>query len=263
MEKTKRNRKVNRRKKESGGFFRKLFSNVGNPEAIENQEWYLDSPDARLTRIFSVVLVLHLIAVGGIVTFKVVEKGSVPGGLVLNQVVEKLEESPVYETELAGEMPKDPIDVEVPPIPGESTPERYRVGEGDTLSEIASKLDVSEMALRVANRISSPDDITPGTWLDVPLPDSISLGEVRDYDSFPDHPTTVNAGEMDQMKSSLPEDSPDWKKSRGVVYQVQKGDTAWGISQKFGITHQALLEFNQIARPEELQAGQIIDIPVQ
>lgn len=263
MDKTRRNRKVNRRKKESGGFFRKLFSNVGNPEAIENQEWYLDSPDVRLTRIFSVILVLHLIAVGGIVAFKVAEKGTVPGGLVLNQVVEKLEESPVYETEFAGGLKKEMIDVEVPPIPGEPTPERYQVVEGDTLSRIASKLDVSQMALRVANRISSPDDIIPGTWLDVPLPDSISLGEVEDYDSFPDHPTTLSAGEMDQMKSSVPEDSADWEKSQGVVYQVQKGDTAWGISRKFGITHQALLEFNQIGRPEELQAGQIIDIPIQ
>lgn len=262
MDKTKRNRKVNRKKKESGGFFRKLFSNVGNPEAIENQEWYLDNPDVRLTRIFSVVLVLHFIAVGGIVAFKVVEKGSVPGGLVLDQVVEKLEEGPVYETELAGEL-REPIDVEVPAIAGETIPARYQVVEGDTLSGIASSLDVSEMALRVANRISSPDSIIPGTWLDVPIPDSISLGGLEDYDSFPDHPTTLKAGEMDQMKSSVPETSPDWEKSHGVVYQVQKGDTAWGISQKFGITHQALLDFNQIERPEELQAGQIIDIPVQ
>ena len=49
----------------------KLSANV-----TEEQDWYLDTPDVRLTRIFAVVILLHVIAVGGIFAFKMVDKAS-------------------------------------------------------------------------------------------------------------------------------------------------------------------------------------------
>ena len=49
----------------------KLAANV-----TEEQDWYLDTPHARLTRIFTVVILLHVIAVGGILAFKMVDKAS-------------------------------------------------------------------------------------------------------------------------------------------------------------------------------------------
>ena len=49
----------------------KLSANV-----TEEQDWYLDTPDVRLTRIFTVVILLHVIAVGGIFAFKMVDKAS-------------------------------------------------------------------------------------------------------------------------------------------------------------------------------------------
>lgn len=48
----------------------------------------------------------------------------------------------------------------------------------------------------------------------------------------------------------------------GTLYNVQPGDTLFGISQRFGLTMQRLLLANpQISDPERIQVGQVICIP--
>lgn len=237
MANKKRNRKVNRN---NGGLFQKIFANTGNPEDIEDQDWYLDSPDIRLTRVFSVVLVLHIIAVGGILAFKMIDKATDPGSMSITKAKIAPREAPPIEKEFAAKVTPQPVKVSVPAAAPETRDDRYEVKRGDTLSGIAAKLGVTTEQMKVTNHINSPDEILPGMWLKVPV-------EVA-YDNFDDHPVKVTTSEY---------------VSSEVMYQIQKGDTAWSISQKHGIDLSLLLNHNGISDPTKLQVGQLLEIPGQ
>ena len=243
--------------------FTKLFANTGgNPEAIEDQEWFLDSPDLRLTRIFSIVLILHIVAVGGILAFKMIDKASGPEASGLAKAATAPNETAVVQKELAGKIGAQNQASSIQNEIEQSRADRYRVIAGDTLSEIAVKLGVSRAALQMANGINAPDEIFPGMWLDVPAGESIGPTTVMDYDKLPEHPVEIQSDPADQINEMVPPlKSGPARAGEGVIYQVQKGDTAWGISQKFGIHHQSLLEYNGITRPELLQEGQYLNIP--
>ncbi|MGF7087550.1 murein DD-endopeptidase MepM/ murein hydrolase activator NlpD [Kroppenstedtia sanguinis] len=48
-----------------------------------------------------------------------------------------------------------------------------------------------------------------------------------------------------------------------LTYQVEKGDTLYGIGLRYGVDHQVLAEMNGIKDPQLLQPGQRLQIPVQ
>ncbi|MCB1091247.1 MAG: hypothetical protein KDL87_06935, partial [Verrucomicrobiae bacterium] len=76
---TKKRKSTVSAQKTGDGFIGRLFAQTKLPAHVtEEQDWYLDTPDVRLTRVFTVVLILHIVAVGGILAFKMVEKASTP-----------------------------------------------------------------------------------------------------------------------------------------------------------------------------------------
>ncbi|HRX53401.1 MAG TPA: hypothetical protein P5016_02790, partial [Verrucomicrobiales bacterium] len=55
----------------------RLFAATKSPaQTVDEQEWYLDASDVKLTRVFGIVLILHVVAIGGILMFKMIEKAS-------------------------------------------------------------------------------------------------------------------------------------------------------------------------------------------
>jgi len=55
--------------------------------------------------------------------------------------------------------------------------------------------------------------------------------------------------------------TPAAKTQSATSYQVQKGDTLFGISRRFGIKYQDLMAANGIDKAESLQAGQTLKVP--
>jgi LysM repeat protein len=110
--------------------------------------------------------------------------------------------------------------------PPELAAESYRVKQGDTLSEIASRHKLTLAELTSINRISSSTLIYPGQVL-------------RVAKVIPTAQPSVNA--------------PD-------TYQVLAGDSLDSVSHKFGMSISALREYNSLARSSIIYVGQVLNL---
>lgn len=150
----------------------------------DEPEWYLDGAEVKLTRVFTIVLILHLVAVGGILAFKMIEKASVPSSLVETNSDAKQQESESAKVapapdavaakpeELKQAVKKalkverrNPVILSDPTRKGMSS---YRVSAGETLVSIAREQGVSVAELRRLNDLHTGDQLYSGKWLTVP-----------------------------------------------------------------------------------------------
>ncbi|RYN04994.1 GH25 family lysozyme [Bifidobacterium animalis] len=119
--------------------------------------------------------------------------------------------------------PSKPASAPVKPAPAPKPAGRtYTVQAGDTLSGIAAKLGVSTSAIS-GYRSGNPNLIYPGEVL------------------------KINGG------NAAP-------KPAGRTYTVVAGDTLSGIASRFGTTYQAIASKNNIANPNLIYPGQVLNI---
>lgn len=234
----------------------KLAANV-----TEEQDWYLDTPDVRLTRIFTVVLLLHVVAIGGILAFKMVDKASETSGIKISTARQTFESAVQEAKVLASEVPAataTATPAEIPALPAPAVPLRpdpskgaqYRVQAGDTLTEIAAELGVSPAALREKNALLSDNELYPGRWLTIPgKGETIAAPAVQEA-----------AAPAPVAKQAAPAARPETTAKAGS-YVVKPGDTAWAIARKLNVPFNKLLSDNGIKNAEALQIGQQLRIP--
>lgn len=103
----------------------------------------------------------------------------------------------------------------------------YVVQQGDTLSGIAQKYDITVGALVKENNIQNPNLIYPGQVIKI---------------------YTKVDGNSNQNSSSK-------------IYIVQEGDTLSGIAQKYNTTVNELIKINDIQNPNLIYPGQKIIVP--
>jgi LysM repeat protein/outer membrane protein assembly factor BamB len=110
--------------------------------------------------------------------------------------------------------------------PTQPTTTTYSVVSGDTLWKIAQKFGVTTQAIIDANNLDPTKFLYVGQKLIIPTV------------TQPLQPTTIN-------------------------YAVIPGDTLWKISQKFGVTTQAIMDANKLDSTKYLYVGQQLIIPVK
>ena len=233
----------------------KLSANV-----TEEQDWYLDTPDVRLTRIFTVVILLHVIAVGGIFAFKMVDKASDASAVKISTANRDYDSAVQEARETAAAVPVASPIVEAParppvPAPLRADPSKlqHKVVPGDTLPEIARQYGVSPEALRAKNSIRSDNELYHGRYIDIPgqnepvaVAKPMAPPVAQPVAAAPTAPTVPTAPAATSQAST---------------YQVKAGDTPWAISRKFNIPFNTLMKENGISDAQSLQIGQTLRIP--
>lgn len=240
----------------------KLSANV-----TEEQDWYLDTPDLRLTRIFTVVILLHLIAVGGIFAFKMVDKASNVSAVKISTANRDFDNAVQAARETAAAVPAAAPIVEAParpPVPAPLRPDpsrlQHKVVPGDTLPEIARQYGVSPEALRAKNSIRSDNELYHGRYIDIPGQNEpvVASPTVEQAVEAPASPAPVAPVATANAAST---NSAPTATGQASTYQVKAGDTPWAISRKFNVPFNTLMKENGISDAQSLQIGQTLRIP--
>jgi peptidoglycan-N-acetylglucosamine deacetylase len=119
----------------------------------------------------------------------------------------------------------------------------YTIQRGETLFRIALANDTTVDAIAAANPGIDPNLIQPGQVIQ--LPDCTPGQSTVDTTS----PTTA------------PDTVVNPPVGGGTTYIVERGDTLFGIAQKFGITIEDIVNANALTNPNNLSVGQELIIP--
>lgn len=109
----------------------------------------------------------------------------------------------------------------------------YTVQAGDTLYAIARKFGVEPQLLIDLNQIANPSALQVGQ-------------QIR----LPDQTQPAPAAANDAVQTGA-----------GYTHVVQRGETLFGIAQKYGVPLDQLAQANNITNPSSLRAGQKLTIP--
>lgn len=105
----------------------------------------------------------------------------------------------------------------------------YTVQRGDNLTRIAQRYNVTVQAIITRNNLTNPSRVLPGQVLIIPT------------------------GALQPLQPTAP--------GTGTVYTVQRGDTLNIIGARYGLTWRQIGAFNNLATPNTIFAGQVLQIP--
>ena len=205
------------------------------------EDYDTDEPNVRLSRAFVVVMLLHVVAVGGIFAFSSLKKNS-----------------PAPISESIAETAVNPIT----DLPADSRV--YVVSANDSLGSIASTFGLTRNDLAAVNHLSDSSSIHMGDKLIIPAkstaqPVPLNVQKLLHLSKTSKPDTTAPTREV------LPAEPQKTMKlesvSAGKIYVVQKGDNPVLIAKRQGVKYADLLEANKITDPKKLQIGQKLVIP--
>jgi LysM repeat protein len=219
-----------------------------------------EEPQTKLTSAFVVVLVLHLVAVGGIYAFNQIKTSRRPMEALLAPAERAEENAP--DARMASQ-PQDPAPAVAPAPaaavaqPREAAPAPiarqrvHNVKAGDTLHAIARTYGTNVPDLKLANRLAS-DAIRPGQILNIPAPRPVSRTEVE----------TVKA-EAPKAPAGKAAAASDAKSANTTHYTVKSGDRLIFIAKKYNVSPEEIAVASNLKDPGKLQVGQVLKIPVK
>lgn len=220
-------------------------------DSYDNEE-----PTTKLSSAFVVVLILHLVAIGGIFAFNSIKAsrlGREPKAAQTGQNVDK----PVLKAngkglEAAAPAAVKPTRVEtaqvVPPAPAVNPKpgtKQHLVKPGDNPTKIAFANSVKTEELLAANNLKDGAVLHPGDVLTIPKATA--------------KPAAAEARKVDVTPAKRVDAAPT--KTTPGLHIVKKNETATAIAKRHGLTAAELLKLNKISDPTKLREGQPLTIP--
>jgi LysM repeat protein len=229
---------------------KRLQARVRATTAEAADEYEDEEPQTKLTSAFVVVLILHLVAVGGIYAFNEIKasRKTVDNGKVAEQTKQASTaaatlpgtKAPDRAVDTGTNATSNPVTPAIGSVsPAVAKPRIYTVKSGDTLIGIAKANGVSVADIKAANSLTG-DGIRPGQTL------NLVIGK----------PTPVSATEAMPNRTEIPEPKTALK-----TYTVKSGDRLVFIAKRYSVSQEDLMALNKIKDPSKLQIGQILKIP--
>jgi LysM repeat protein len=227
---------------------KKLEARVRAATAPMADEYDTDEPQTKLSSAFIVVLLLHVVAVGGIYAFNSIKASRrAPEPLVPSIAQNAPKTLPTESTSLATE-PRSAASAavastSVAPI-APVKPHVYTVKQGDTLTSVSKQFGVTVPDLQAANGLKS---------------DALRIGQVLNVASK----GTVKPVETAKLEPA-PKKADDVASASGPrTYTVKSGDRLLFIAKRFNVSPDELIAMNKIKDPTKLQIGQPLKLPAK
>jgi LysM repeat protein len=165
-----------------------------------------------------------------------------------------------------------------------TSPAVHLVQPGDTINSIGAAYGVSTVLIAVANNLSNSDLIMPGDQIFVPSQDghlppeaplagvhlvvpgdslssiaqsfNVSVETLMSYNGISD-PDLIQVGDI----ILVPKDATLAEVGSQTTDVVQPGDTLFSISQRFGVSVDAIMQANGLTDRNTVRVGQVLMIP--
>lgn len=205
-------------------------------------EYVVEEPNVKLSRAFVVVLLLHVVAVGGIFAFSALKDHQQANSLPKSDGTRQIPNSN------GSTIASKPNSKEsIPPLAG-----TYQIRAGDTLAGIAAQFGLTAHDLEQANGLRSGAPLAPNRELIIPgKPAAKSMPS--DVQKLLESKESKNASNQNSAGSGTSE--------LEKYYVIQRGDTPASIAKKLKVNSADLLKVNNIDDPRKLQIGQRLQIP--
>lgn len=245
--------------------FRKFFVKPKkmNATAVRNaaaSTYDEETDDTKLSGAFIIVLILHIVAVVGIVAFTRIKENRKNAEAPAVVVPTKKKESSQSQMAVAGIGSKAPqlapdvpqtdapaIENNPPKILPSTGGQIHVVKQDETLARIAYANGTSVAELVKLNGLKGSDDLNIGQALNLP-----------DKNSLPPLPAVVER-RNETVKNSPPR--PTTPTSKSGTYTIRKGDSLVGIARENGVSYAELTKANKGVDPKKIQPGQTLKLP--
>ena len=228
---------------------KKLDARVRSADRSMIEDYDADEPQTKLSSAFIVVLLLHVVAVGGIYAFnsiKATRRADEAGSPAAVSPLVKASAA----TPGAAEPEKASLSQQIAavPVPASATSaRRYAVKPGDTLTSIAKQFGATVSEIETANALKPATTLRIGQPLIIPAKGAAkSSTEVARLDGPP------KRAEEPPPASGAPRN-----------YTVKGGDRLLFIAKRFSVSPDELIAVNKIKDPAKLQIGQTLKIPAK
>lgn len=153
--------------------------------------------------------------------------------------------------------PANPAPAANPAPPTSAAPVYYTVQVGDTLNIIARKFNITWQDLASANNLADANHIVPGQQLVIPGASAPGgSATVPDIPAQPAAPTPI------PPTAVLPAAAPAQAAANGVrTHVVQPGEGLAAIGRAYGVSWPTIAAANNIADPNTIYPGMVLQIP--
>ena len=239
-------------------------------------------PSMKLSHAFVVVLVLHILAVGGVFAFNTLKTrqaplASKPPAAAAAKPSEANAPAAVAPKAAAPSKPAAAAAREAS-APAEKAGS-HTVLAGDTLTRIATQHKTTVEAVEKANGLDASATIRVGQVLLIPAPGGVPASKpgaakpvatpaakpvaAKEAPAKPAASPAAAAAVPATAAAAKPAASPSnpAPAASGATYTVAKGDNPYSIAKKLKVSYSELIKTNKIEDPTKLQIGQVLVIP--